>query len=548
MMRERRSASAFDCDQTLSRRVPPRRAVVLFLVLVALTSGSRVRTPTILAAEELDRPLAVFVPREDKQVALHNPDMGWVVYENYPLDRDPKGSSTLLALPNEIFQGVDSVALMFTWADVEPAEGKYDFQHVDFAFDYWKKRGKAIQLRLSSESLLWWTNRMPPTGMGVPDYVLRRLPDELKQRRIEEGEPHYWCVDARHPYYRERLRAFLAEVHRRYPPPAKKGDRPVTLVDLRGFGKWGEWHSGYRYATVDERREALRAVLDDYSRAFPGQWLSLSYSYDPDSPREYYAGPTHEYDEKSTARYSDFLSYSAFDHALTLPNVTLRRDGAGGAVHTNERKLCETAFHSRTRGPMMCEFLGGFAAAKKGREGWIDFMVDDALSLHPNYVNLLGWQGQDALDFLQQRPDLIARGLRTMGYRFVPIHVELKQTRMEAKGNADAGLMIASEWVNRGVGRAMREYEARWTIAARDGSRLADSGWQALPTARWIQGETYSIAQRIEKLREPLATGEYRLLLELRDPRDHAPIQLPLSDVAASGTYVIGEFEVTASR
>ncbi len=30
---------------------------------------------------------------------------------------------------------------------------------------------------------------------------------------------------------------------------------------------------------------------------------------------------------------------AAFDHALTKPNVTSRRDGAGRAVHSNERRL-----------------------------------------------------------------------------------------------------------------------------------------------------------------------------------------------------------------
>jgi len=44
---------------------------------------------------------------------------------------------------------------------------------VDLAYDYWKQRGKEIQLRLSAESLLWWTKRNPPSGKGIPDYVPR---------------------------------------------------------------------------------------------------------------------------------------------------------------------------------------------------------------------------------------------------------------------------------------------------------------------------------------------------------------------------------------
>src|SRR2546430_5585149 len=80
------------------------------------------------------------IPREDPKAILHNPDMGWVLYENYPLDPKPGGSSTLVALPDENFAAVDEVAIMFSWQDIENHEGQYDFSKADFAYDYWKKR------------------------------------------------------------------------------------------------------------------------------------------------------------------------------------------------------------------------------------------------------------------------------------------------------------------------------------------------------------------------------------------------------------------------
>src|SRR6266403_1586524 len=70
-------------------------------------------------AEPLSTAQQVVVPKELPDVVLHNPDMGWVLYENYPLDQDPHGSSTMLLVPNENFAGVDAVAIMFSWQDVE---------------------------------------------------------------------------------------------------------------------------------------------------------------------------------------------------------------------------------------------------------------------------------------------------------------------------------------------------------------------------------------------------------------------------------------------
>src|SRR4051812_9144381 len=66
-------------------------------------------------------------PAEDVDAVLHNPGMGWVIYENYPLDPAPNGSSTMLACPGERFETVDAAAVMFAWSDVETAEGTYDF-------------------------------------------------------------------------------------------------------------------------------------------------------------------------------------------------------------------------------------------------------------------------------------------------------------------------------------------------------------------------------------------------------------------------------------
>ena len=288
---------------------------------------------------------------EDTQMILHNPDMGWVLYENYPLDADPQGSAGLLTLPGEDFPQADQVSVMCSWADVEKTPGQYDFQRVDFAYDYWKKRGKDIQLRMSTESLLWWDTRNPATGFGVPLYVLDQLPATAKQARKLEGVP-YVMVDARQPFYLQRLAKFLTVVENHF-----NTQRPVTLIDLRGFGVWGEWHSGFKYPDVEARHAALVGVLDVWSKSLPDHRLALSFSYDPDSPESYHAGTTNKFDPKFTSTYNDFLYYSAFDHALTLPNIAYRRDGVGGSVHSNERKLMETAF-AQGKSPGECEFIG----------------------------------------------------------------------------------------------------------------------------------------------------------------------------------------------
>lgn len=500
--------------------------MLALLVPIAITS---------FAQAEEER--VVVRPVEDTEVVLHNPDMGWVLYENYPLDQQRNGAGTLSSLPSEDFPEADAVALMFAWSDIEKAAGEYDFTHVDHAYDYWAKRGKDIQLRMSTESLLWWNHASPPAGLGVPDYVLAKLPERSKHTRSLEGIP-YVVVDVREPYYLERLDAFLEAVNGHF----DNKSRPVTMIDLRGFGVWGEWHSGFAYPTTDDRREALTTVIDHWTRALPEHWVSLSYSYDPDGPKRLYEGPYQAYEGAFTRAYDEFLAYSAFDHALTKSNIAFRRDGAGGAVHSNERKLCEAAFASMKYGPFMSEFCGGYVGTKPGGERWQRFMIDDALSLHPNYVNLLGWQAGDALAFCKEKPEWVKHGLRTMGYRLVPLEVYYPRSL-----RAGEEITLASEWTNRGVGRALRAYELRLVLINEAGAEVANVSAGTMATDQWIKGNNYC-ASNSARIPTTLSAGRYTLGIRLVDPRSQRPITLPVVDAREDRAIWLADIEIDAQR
>ncbi len=476
----------------------------------------------------------IVVPKELPDAVLHNPDMGWVLYENYPLDQDPHGSSTMLLVPNDNFPGVDAVAIMFSWQDVERRPDEYDFSKVDFAYDYWSGRGKAIQLRLSSETLLWWTNKTPPAGRGVPDYVLDKLSSGEKQTRELQGVS-YVVPDGRNVYYRERLARFLRAVNDHF-----TDKRPVTLIDLRGYGVWGEWHTGFKYANVDERRAALKGILDIWCDAFPKHPLALSYSYDPDGPKTLYEGTTEKFDEGSTSRYAEYLRYSAFDYALTKEHVCYRRDGCGGAVHSNERKLNEDAFRLG-RGPMFSEFIDGYSQSKVGGDKWLERKINDALSLHPNYISLLGWQGADALAFVKERSDLFNSALISMGYRLVP-------TRIAYPATATIGspLRIETRWTNRGVGRALRDYELRLALVDKEGRVATVASGGRIHSSAWIAGRDYNVATNV--LFKNLAAGTYEFAIGLNDKSTNRALALPLAGSTIDGLYRIGNMVVATDK
>jgi hypothetical protein len=478
-------------------------------------------------------PYVTVHPAEDPGAALHNPDMGWVLYENFPVDPRPHGSSNLITLPNDNAAGVDNVAVMFAWSDVETRPGRYDFSAVDRACDYWRRRGKRIQLRMSTESLLWWNAFDPPHGRGIPQDLLAQLPAAHKQTRTLSGIA-YTVADARDPAYLGRLEKFLAAVESHF-----RGPRAVTLIDLRGFGVWGEWHSGFRYRTLADRRAALCGILDRFSTAFPDHFLALSYSHDPDGPPKYFAGPADHFDPAFTRDYDDFLRYSAFDDALSKSNVTFRRDGVGGAVFSNQRKLADQAFASRTRGPMVCEFIQGYADAKAQGSARLKAMIDDALSLHPNYLNLIGWQGADALAFVHEQPELFAYALRNMGYRLMPTSI-----RYPAKLKAGSSLRFDSTWENQAVGRAMGNLHLVLSLIGHADRTIASADAGPTGADRWIKGEPAAVNKHVSFDRIP--AGHYELAIALQDPVSAQRIDLPLARGREDGSCPIGPIEIEA--
>lgn len=189
---------------------------------------------------------------------------------------------------------------------------------------------------------------------------------------------------------------------------------------------------------------------------------------------------------------------------------------------------------------MMAEFVGGYRASKPGRDS-VDRILADALSLHPNYVNVLGWAGKDALAFTRERPDLVALGLWTMGYRLVPLSV-----RYPAEVAAGRPFRLEMRWVNRGVGRALRDYGLRLIVADAKGTKLASCDAGTLETSRWVRDEVYRVTR--EAMLPECQSDAAELRLALTDPETGRTIALPLAGGSPELGYPIGGIRYGAGR
>jgi hypothetical protein len=469
---------------------------------------------------------------EDVTAVQRNPDMGWVLQECYPIR---KKDGSLYITPNYDYPGVDNVMLTCSWADLEDSINDYNFIDIDYAYDYWKKRGKDMQLRISTEPWGWWSDSK--RGLGIPQYVIDALTDAERQTQKTYVGKDYTLVDARNVFYQERLLAFLKTLAKHF---SIESGRPVDLVDLLGYGVWGEWHTGFTYPNVEERKKALRKIIDIWVEAFGDRILAISYTHDPQGPLELGKGPTTHYDEASTDTYAEYLAYSAFDYALTKPSVTFRRNGCAGTVTSNERKLCEEFFKRPNSWLQVSELAGGYTDFKYPAD-WCAFKnikvaIDDLLSLHPNYITIPSWDGQRARNFIQERPDMVSYGLIRMGYRYVP-----QTIYYPAKVKNKDSFTLGIDWMNRGVGKAVQNFDLNCVLRTMDGQFVSKQALGRLENRLWLKGAVYKSAHHVHMFVGQ--KGQYKLYIEMIDPRDGRQIRMPLYDMF-DGMYLAGLIEV----
>src|SRR6185295_11172822 len=104
--------------------------------------------------------------------------------------------------------------------------------------------------------------------------------------------------------------------------------------------------------------------------------------------------------------------------------------------------------------------------------------------------------------------------------------------------HGNEGIQIEMEWVNRGVGRAMQDFEI--TFELRDANESNKSQPSSLPCSRWVEGEKYLVAPRPKF--SNVKPGSYTLSFYIRT-RSGQKISLPIKGRGDDGAYDLGALE-----
>lgn len=448
---------------------------------------------------------------------LNNPGMGWVALEEPTYGGHPD-MGTSGSLPE-----VSNISLSTSWARIEKEEGIYDWTLLDQIIDYYVSLGKRINFRIATDTLM-----LPNTYNGTPDWLFNKYNVPYQVHNYTDPGPvqTYKVVDTRNADYQRHLKLFLEALAEKY-----KDNPMIDVVEIRGWGNWGEWHSGYEYPSMANRMKALQDIIDQYVDSFKetGKLLVLSAAWDPmHMPYE---------------SYEDYIEWSAFDYAMRLDNVTFRRDSGGNLLNypTDERLLSDF-FRSGKRLPLLGEYASGIAQAYSSQFGF-DLIggIDDILfKMRPNYSTVLGWVNSAVAQVADDgNSELWQRGNEKMGYRLA---VDYARIPKQAKQGTELDLMLA--FSNSGVGRFWYKHPLKISLLNQEGTEIYSQIDQNFDARTFVLGDVSHVYSKLN-LPTNIANGNYRLAISIVDELGNPSIRLGMAgEIEDTKVYELGQISI----
>lgn len=222
--------------------------------------------------------ISVSAEWEDPSEKYHN---AYKQYENAPgpigedgirhfvyFARDREAVRKHPLLTNPRFEGAQ---IMYSWAQLEPSEGQYDFSIISDDYNYLKSKGKKlfIQLQDATFSTRW---------KGIPRYLLSEKYDGgAIYQRNDKGEPEGWTAKRWNKNVQERFSSLLMALGEEF-------DGKIEGINLQesAIGVSAEYDSSFTPSIYAEslktnmralKKAFPKSVTMQYANFMPGEWL-----------------------------------------------------------------------------------------------------------------------------------------------------------------------------------------------------------------------------------------------------------------------------------
>ncbi len=459
--------------------------------------------------------------------ALHNKGMGWISLE----EQTELGKLDLGA--NGTLPEVDNIGIQTSWALIEKEEGVFDWSLIDKTIEYWTSLGKRINLRICTDSL-----SLPEVFFGAPSWLNEEPYNVSYENFSYSGSVMARVNDLTDPTYQLYFERFMQKLSERY-----ASNPYIDTIDIRGYGMFGEWHSGHSFSDMEERMFTLAYIVDKYAEAFAmeGKTLFLSNSWD-------YQGVNDDGSSASTngnCAYEDYLAWSAIDHAMKIDYIGYRRDGMSGngvTKYSTDEKALSDLIRSGKEAVNCGEFFTGFESYINGLYGMDPIEAVDELIFKSrcNYATVMGWVNTEVANIVEAGyEEVFNRGNEKMGYR---LKVDLAKYPMQVKQGNTA--YVLTKISNSGVGRfSLADHHVRLYLIDQDGAVKQEVDNKDYDLRVLLNGETLNIYTSFA-VNNSLASGKYTLAIAIVDKNGNPDVRMAQVGNYESKIYPLGEIEI----
>jgi hypothetical protein len=412
------------------------------------------------------------------------------------------------------------------WADLEPEQGKINFEYID-------RRIKASNL--TGQTLSFRVMAIRENGAGVPEWL-------KKQVKGVEVDGTFW-PDYRDPVFQREHRRFVMALAERY------DDHPaVDHIDIGPVGCWGEWNTActkkerslielYKPAGDAERDEiaaAFKQIVADYADAFQSTPLVMLALGSDNDPRmvDVMAYALERGTGWRVDCWGDFgyFSNNWSHHDSLYPNFM-----------NNARKAYPKFDEVWKHAPVQLEVCGVIGQWKErgwtadAPDGKVHQAFEFAIDQHAAVLNAK--RSAIPAEFVPAMKDMLRRN----GYRFV-IDRLTHPTIVRPGGE----LKIESAWSNLGATPSYMRRQLAYRLAS---EKRVEQFSSDADVRKWLPG-SWKMSERFE-VPADMPAGKYRLEVAILDRAGKTPetdplppLQLGISGRRDDGWYALSEITV----
>ncbi|MBQ7574344.1 MAG: DUF4832 domain-containing protein [Clostridia bacterium] len=298
----------------------------------------------------------------------------------------------------------------FSWADIEPSEGNYNWSLIDNEISYWKQRGKGFAFGVMCANSASYVNYITPKWVFDAGA-------QYTQSTLANGTVQYTPV-WNDEVFLSKLTEFVKALAKRY-----DGNDSIEFIDIRSCGNYGEMHVGNLNSTFLPAT-TIKAHIDIYSNAFENTNLMMCVNKRGDM--------------------GEITKYAV------SKGVGLRNDGM--ANNAENPLLTLDAKH---KAPVAFELAASYQTLKNNAANanqdnlnrlWNRQSYLRAIELAtPNYMDL-GQYGNDPDVFIADNEDIVKDIADKLGYKFA-----LKNIKLPHILEAGRSYGITTAWENTGI-------------------------------------------------------------------------------------------------